>query len=104
MPPNQARKAIALEALNQETCAPLCEFRMRSREHVLRRHGMESAVSAVARAMKWQVHIEGQMNVHGARKKRKHAERKSHDETKKIKIGPEHRAPPQQNFYRAFNA
>ena len=43
--------------------------------------GVKSAVSAVARAMKWQMHLEGQMNVHGARKKQKHAKRKSHDET-----------------------
>ena len=42
---------------------------------------VESAVGTVARAMKWQVHLKGQVNVHCARKKRKHAERKPYYET-----------------------
>jgi hypothetical protein len=44
------------------------------------------------------------MDMHGARKKRKHAKRKSHDETQKIKVRPEHQAPPQpQASYRDFS-
>lgn len=42
--------------------------------------------AAVGRTVKWQVHLERQMDVNGAGQKRKDAERESDDEAEKIKI------------------
>ena len=49
------------------------------------------------RAVKGQVHLERQMDVHRASQKRKHAERESHQEADQVKIGPGHKTPPKTN-------
>src|SRR5258708_20338598 len=52
-----------------------------------------SAGSPVMRAMKWQVPLERQMEVHRAGQKRKNAQRKAYKEAEKIKIRPGHGTP-----------
>ena len=59
---------------------------------------MRGAGSPVMRAMKWEVPLEGQMEVDRAGQKRKNAQREAHQETEKIKIRPGHKSPRARRY------
>src|ERR1700674_4772127 len=52
-----------------------------------------AAACSVMPAMKRQVPFEREMQVHSAREKRQHAERKAHQETEEIEVRPSHTTP-----------